>query len=288
MAPDRLTRPNAGVIVDSLDDRHAPVGPQHPRPFAAETGEGRMTERTKLIAGNWKMNGLRADGVALAGELAGRTRAAKGAQALRCELLICPPATLLSPVHETIASSGIALGGQDCHAAPKGAFTGDLSAEMLADSGCAYVILGHSERRHGHGETDFDIRAKLAAAKRAGLKPILCVGETQQQRQAGQAIAVVSAQLMGSIPDGVAGDGLVVAYEPVWAIGTGLSCSLDDIAQVHAAIRARMAPATRILYGGSVNPKNAAEILALTDVDGALVGGASLDADSFWTIACCG
>lgn len=248
-----------------------------------------MTERTKLIAGNWKMNGLRADGVTLAGELAQRARAAKGATALHCELLICPPATLLSPVHETIAGSGIALGGQDCHAAPKGAFTGDVSAEMLADSGCAYVILGHSERRHGHGETDVDIRAKLAAAGRAGLKPILCVGETQQQRQAGQAIAVVSAQLMGSIPDGVASDGLVIAYEPVWAIGTGLSCALDDIAQIHAAIRARMAPTTRILYGGSVNPTNAAGILALTDVDGALVGGASLDAESFWAIArCCG
>ena len=248
-----------------------------------------MTERTKLIAGNWKMNGLRADGVILAGELAERARAAKGVEAPHCELLICPPATLFSPIQEIIAGSGIALGGQDCHSAPKGAFTGDVSAEMLADSGCAYVILGHSERRHGHGETDAEIRAKLTAAGRAGLKPILCVGETQQQRQAGQAIAVVSAQLMGSIPDDVGGDGLVIAYEPVWAIGTGLSCALDDIAQIHATIRARVPPAARILYGGSVNPTNAAGILALTDVDGALVGGASLDADSFWTIArCCG
>ena len=212
-----------------------------------------------------------------------------GAEALRCELLVCPPATLLSPVRETIAGSGIALGGQDCHAAPKGAFTGDISAEMLADSGCAYVILGHSERRHGHGETDVEIRAKIAAAERAGLKPILCVGETQQQRQAGEAIAVVTAQLMGSIPDSGARDGLVVAYEPVWAIGTGLTCNLEDIAQVHGAIRARITPGTRILYGGSVNPTNARGILALSDVDGALVGGASLDADSFWAIAlCCG
>ena len=246
-----------------------------------------MNDRTKLVAGNWKMNGLRADGVALAGELAERARVAKGAQALHCELLICPPATLLSPVHETIAGSGIALGGQDCHAAPKGAFTGDLSAEMLADSGCTYVILGHSERRHGHGETDAEIRAKLAGAVRAGLKPILCVGETHQQHQAGRAIAVVSAQLTGSIPDGVARDGLIVAYEPVWAIGSGLSCKPENIAQMHAAIRVDMAPATRILYGGSVNPTNAAGILALTDVDGALVGGASLDADSFWAIARC-
>jgi triosephosphate isomerase (TIM) len=248
-----------------------------------------MADRTKLVAGNWKMNGLRADGVALAGELAGRARAGKGSEALCCELLICPPATLLSAVCGIIAGSGIALGGQDCHAAPKGAFTGDISAEMLADSGCSHVIVGHSERRHGHHETDAEIRAKIVAARRAGLSPILCVGETQQQRQAGEAIAVVAAQLSGSIPDDVARDGLIVAYEPVWAIGTGLSCALDDIALMHAAIRARLSSGTRILYGGSVNPTNAGAILALADVDGALVGGASLNADSFWTIArCCG
>jgi triosephosphate isomerase (TIM) len=248
-----------------------------------------MADRTKLVAGNWKMNGLRADGVALAGELGRRARAAQRDERLRCELLVCPPATLLAAVHEIIAGGGIGLGGQDCHAAPKGAFTGDVSAEMLADVGCSYVILGHSERRHGHGETDTDIRAKITAAERAGLKPILCVGETQQQRQAGEAVAVVSAQLAGAIPDGVARDGLSVAYEPVWAIGTGLSATLDDIAQIHAAIRTRIGAATRILYGGSVNPTNAAAILALADVDGALVGGASLDPDSFWAIArCCG
>jgi len=248
-----------------------------------------MANRTKLVAGNWKMNGLRADGVALAGELARRARAAKGAEALRCELVVCPPATLLSPVHQVVGSSGIALGGQDCHAAPKGPFTGDISAEMLADAGCTHVILGHSERRHGHGETNAEIRAKIAAARRAGLDPILCVGETQQQRQAGEAIAVVSAQLDGSIPDGNAGDALIVAYEPVWAIGTGLSATLEDIARMHAAIRVRLAPEARILYGGSVNPTNAAAILALADVDGALVGGASLDAEAFWAIArCCG
>jgi triosephosphate isomerase (TIM) len=246
-----------------------------------------MADRTRLVAGNWKMNGLRADGLALAGELAGRAKAATEAEALRCDLLVCPPATLFSAVQEIIAGSGIALGGQDCHAVPKGAFTGDISAEMLADAGCTYVILGHSERRHGHGETDVEIRAKISAAGRAGLKSILCVGETQQQRQAGEAIPVVSAQLTGSIPDGVARDGLIVAYEPVWAIGTGLSATLEDIAQMHAAIRAYMAPATRILYGGSVNPTNAAGLLALADVDGALVGGASLDPDSFWAIARC-
>jgi triosephosphate isomerase (TIM) len=243
-----------------------------------------MADRTKLVAGNWKMNGQRADGLALAAELARRAGAARGGEAPRCELLVCPPATLLSSVHEIIAGSNLALGGQDCHAAPKGAFTGDVSAEMLADLGCTHVILGHSERRHGHGETDAVVRAKIDGAGRAGLASILCVGETQQQRQAGEAIAVVSAQLAGSIPDGVALDRLIVAYEPVWAIGTGLSATLEDIARMHAAIRARLAPEARILYGGSVNPTNAAGILALPDVDGALVGGASLDADAFWAI----
>jgi triosephosphate isomerase (TIM) len=248
-----------------------------------------MADRTKLVAGNWKMNGLRADGVALAGELARRARAGEGVGGLCCGLLLCPPATLLAAVGDAVAGSGIALGGQDCHSAPKGAFTGDISAEMLADSGCTYVILGHSERRQGHGETDAEIRAKIAAAGRAGLNPILCVGETQQQRQAGEATAVVSAQLAGSIPDSFARDGLIVAYEPVWAIGTGLSATLDDIAQMHAAIRAHVAPDARILYGGSVNPTNAGAILALADVDGALIGGASLDPDSCWAIArCCG
>ena len=244
-----------------------------------------MPNRKKLVAGNWKMNGLRADGVALAGELARRARAVAGGEGLRCDLVICPPATLLAPVHDAIAGSAVGLGAQDCHPAPKGAFTGDLSAEMLADAGCSHVILGHSERRQGHGETDADIRAKVAAARRAGLVTILCVGETQAQRQAGEAIAVVSSQLAGSIPEGLERDRLIVAYEPIWAIGTGLSATLDDIAAMHAAIRADLAPDARILYGGSVNPGNAAAILALADVDGALVGGASLDADSFWAIA---
>jgi triosephosphate isomerase (TIM) len=247
-----------------------------------------MPKGTKLIAGNWKMNGLRAEGLALAEALAGRMRGVPGSRAPHCELLACPPATLLSAVHGLVAETGIAVGGQDCHEAPKGAFTGDISAEMLADLGCTYVILGHSERRHGHGETDAEISAKMAAAHRAALIPILCVGETPQQRQAGEAEAAVAAQLAGSIPDGLDRDRLVVAYEPVWAIGTGLSATLDDIAAMHAAIRADLAPATRILYGGSVNPANAAAILGLADVDGALVGGASLDPEAFWAIACCG
>jgi triosephosphate isomerase len=238
---------------------------------------------TKLVAGNWKMNGLRRDGVMLAQALG--ARAAAAGAALKCALLVCPPATLLCTVGEILAGSGIALGGQDCHAAPKGAYTGDISAEMLADLGCTYVILGHSERRHGHGETDAVVRGKVAAAWRAGLIAILCVGETQRQRQAGEAVAVVSSQLAGSMPDDAIAASLVVAYEPVWAIGTGLTATTDDITAMHAEIRSRLPAGTRILYGGSVNPKNADAILGLSEVDGALVGGASLEADDFWAIA---
>ena len=243
-----------------------------------------MANRKQLVAGNWKMNGLRTEAAVLAEALADRVRAAQG-DTPGCELLVCPPATVLAAVHAAIADSGIALGGQDCHPAAKGAFTGDLSPEMLADAGCTHVILGHSERRHGHGESDALVRDKIAGARRAGLVAILCVGETLAQRQAGEAVAVVAGQLAGSIPVGIAGDGLVVAYEPVWAIGTGLSATPADIEAMHAAIRARLAPETRILYGGSVNPGNAAAILGLAGVDGALVGGASLDPAAFWAIA---
>jgi triosephosphate isomerase (TIM) len=242
-----------------------------------------MAIRTKLVAGNWKMNGLLADGAALARRL--RERATAGGAALGCELLVCPPATLLSRVGEILAGSEIALGGQDCHAAPKGAHTGDISAEMLSDLGCKYVILGHSERRHGHGETDAVVRGKVGGAWRAGLSAVLCVGETQLQRQAGEAIEIVSSQLAGSIPDAATPATLVVAYEPVWAIGTGLTATIEDIAAMHAEIRGRIPSGTRILYGGSVNPRNADAILGLSDVDGALVGGASLHADNFWAIA---
>ena len=241
-----------------------------------------MAIRTKLVAGNWKMNGLLEDGAALAHGL--RERATTAGATLGCELLVCPPATLLSTVGGVLAGSGIALGGQDCHAAPKGAYTGDISAEMLADLGCSYVILGHSERRHGHGETDAVVRGKVAGAWRAGLLAILCVGETQQQRQAGEAVEIVSSQLAGSIPDVAAAATLVVAYEPVWAIGTGLTATTDDIVAMHAEIRSRLPAGARILYGGSVNPKNAGAILRLPEVDGALVGGASLNADDFWAI----
>jgi triosephosphate isomerase (TIM) len=244
-----------------------------------------MTDRKKLVAGNWKMNGLRSDGVALAAELARRVQAATGADRPSCDLMICPPATLLGAVHDAIAGSGIHLGGQDCHPVAKGAFTGDISAEMLADAGCRFVIVGHSERRQGHGESDALVREKIGAARRARLIPIVCVGETLAQRQAGEARAVVAAQLAGSLPEASAADELIVAYEPVWAIGTGLSASLDDVAAMHAAIRRHLPAETHILYGGSVNPANAGAILGLGDVDGALVGGASLAADSFWAIA---
>jgi triosephosphate isomerase len=245
-----------------------------------------MAVRTKLVAGNWKMNGLRQDGSALAQGLV-RRAAAPGGSGPGCELLVCPPATLLMVVRDILAGSSIALGGQDCHGAAKGAFTGDISPEMLADVGCSHVIVGHSERRHGHGESDAVVREKILGAWRAGLVAILCVGETLQQHQAGKKAAVVSAQLAGSIPDGAGAANLVVAYEPVWAIGTGLTPTLEDIGAMHADIRPRLPAGTRILYGGSVNPQNAAGILRLAEVDGALVGGASLDPDSFWAIAKC-
>lgn len=240
-----------------------------------------MALRRRLVAGNWKMNGLRADSLALAGALAARAKAA----APRCDLLVCPPATVLAAVGGVIADSGIALGGQNCHALEKGACTGDVSAEMLKDAGCTHVILGHSERRAACGETDPVVHAKVGAAWRAGLIPIVCVGETRDEREAGRAAEIVSGQLAGSLPPGTAADNLVIAYEPVWAIGTGLTPTLDDIVAIHRVIRDRIADGVRILYGGSVNPRNAQEILGLAEVDGGLVGGASLKAEDFWAIA---
>jgi triosephosphate isomerase len=239
-----------------------------------------MPERKQLVAGHWKMNGLAAEGVALA-----RAVAARAAEPHRCELLVCPPFTLIAAVAEALAGSAVGLGGQDCHAASSGAFTGSISAEMLRDAGCLHVIVGHSERRHTCGESDADVRAKTLAAWRAGLVAIVCVGETRAEREAGRAVEIVSAQLAGSLPDGANPDKLVIAYEPVWAIGTGLTPTVADIAEIHAAIRRDIPAGTRILYGGSVNPKNAAEILALPEVDGALVGGASLKDEDFWAIA---
>jgi triosephosphate isomerase len=239
-----------------------------------------MARGRKLIAGNWKMNGLHADGVALAEAIAAWAKAGSP----RCDLLVCPPATIAAAVGTALAGSGVALGGQNCHALEKGACTGDVSAEMLKDAGCAYVIVGHSERR-ACGESDAAVNAKVAAARRAKLVAILCVGETRAEREAGREVAVVAGQLAGSIPHGATSGNLVIAYEPVWAIGTGLTPTLADITGIHQAIRRNIPADTRILYGGSVNPANAREILSLAEVDGALVGGASLKADDFWAIA---
>mgnify|MGYP005865128487 CR=1 FL=1 len=233
----------------------------------------------KLVAGNWKMNGT-------GGDLAEVT-ALLAAPATGVEVLVCPPATLLHRM-ATLAVGRLSLGGQDCHAAPSGAHTGDVSAAMLAEAGATYVLLGHSERRADHGETDAQVAAKARAALAAGLTPVVCVGETEAQRNAGATLAVVTAQLAGSVPAGADPARLVLAYEPVWAIGTGRTPTAPEIAEVHAALRAALgrrfgagAGAVPLLYGGSVKPANAATIFALPEVDGALVGGASLKAADF-------
>jgi len=240
-----------------------------------------------LVAGNWKMNGLSAS----VGELE-KIVAGAGAIAGRADLMVCPPATLIARFAETARGSAIALGGQDCHASAAGAHTGDIAAEMLADAGATAVIVGHSERRTDHNETDAQVRAKAAAGWRAGLLSIVCIGETRAEREADRTLDVVGRQLDGSLPDGATGKRLVVAYEPVWAIGTGLTPTADDVALVHAFIRERLigrfgpdGGAIRILYGGSVKPSNAAELMAVPHVDGALVGGASLKAEDFLGIA---
>ncbi|MBK1841701.1 triose-phosphate isomerase [Azospirillum sp. YIM B02556] len=246
-----------------------------------------MTANRKLIAGNWKMNGLKADGLDLASDLAGRL---KGAGPVAFDMLVCPPFPLLFPVGEAIADSPLALGGQDCAPKTSGAHTGDVAPTMLKDAGCRFVILGHSERRADHGESDAVVNAKAVAAHREGLVAIVCVGETEAQRDAGQADTVVSGQLAGSIPAGATAENTVIAYEPVWAIGTGKTATPDDVKAMHAHIRAELAgkiaePAkVRILYGGSVKPSNAAELMAVENVDGALVGGAALKAEDFWAI----
>ncbi len=232
----------------------------------------------KLIAGNWKMNGS----IAALDELGPIADAA--AAAAHLDVAICPPFTLIAPA----AGRGVPIGGQDCHAVAKGAHTGCISAAMLKEAGAAYAIVGHSERRADQHETDAEVRAKAEAAIGAGLIAIVCVGETEAERDAGRAEAVVAGQLAGSVPPAGTAATLVVAYEPVWAIGTGRTPSTADVAAMHAAIRAKLAAllgaegaGVRILYGGSVNPKNAAELLAVADVDGALVGGASLTAAQF-------
>jgi triosephosphate isomerase len=242
-----------------------------------------MTTRRPLVAGNWKMNGLERSAVELDKIIAG-SRALPGV-----DLMVCPPATLLARFADLAAGSPVAIGGQDCHAQPAGAFTGDISAEMLEDAGATAVIVGHSERRQYHGETDVAVRAKAVAAARAGLLAIVCVGETRAEREAGRALAVVGAQVDGSVPDH---GSFVIAYEPIWAIGTGLTPTPGDVAEMHGHIRARLSArfgaagqGGRILYGGSVKPANAKELLTVANVDGALVGGASLVAAEFLAIA---
>ncbi|MFN0044645.1 MAG: triose-phosphate isomerase [Alphaproteobacteria bacterium] len=241
--------------------------------------------RRSLIAGNWKMNGLRGSALACVRDLAVR---AKSASALKCDVVLCPPAILLWPLGEALKGSAIALGAQDCHARDSGAHTGDLSAQMIAEAGCRYAIVGHSERRAAHGETDSAVAAKAKAAHGAGLAAIVCVGESQAERDGGRALAVVARQLMDSVPEGADTSNTIIAYEPIWAIGTGRTPSVAEIVEVHAVLRSAWerggAASLRVLYGGSVKASNAAGILALDGVDGALVGGASLDAGEFWRI----
>ena len=239
-----------------------------------------------LVAGNWKMNGL-------AAALAEAEAMVKGLAAApdKADVLICPPATLVARLAGVVSGSRIGVGGQDCHAKASGAHTGDISAEMLRDAGATAVIVGHSERRADHGEDDATVRAKCLAAHRAGLTAIVCVGESAAQRKAGEALAIVGGQLAGSLPDACRATDTIVAYEPVWAIGTGLTPTAGDVAEVHAAIRAALSARfgadgqqMRIIYGGSVKASNARELMAVANVNGALVGGASLKADDFLRI----
>jgi triosephosphate isomerase (TIM) len=247
-----------------------------------------MTDAIRpLIAGNWKMNGLRAS----LGEFEAMLAGAAGVAA-KADLLVCPPATLIAAFADKARGSKLAVGAQDCHPKPSGAHTGDISAEMLVDAGASAIIVGHSERRADHGETDALVRQKAEAVRRAGLTAIVCIGETQKQRDAGQTLEVCRGQLTGSLPDGARAGNLVVAYEPVWAIGTGLTPTAGDVEQIHGFIRefliARFngeGARIRILYGGSVKSSNATELMAVANVNGALVGGASLKAADFLAIA---
>ena len=240
-----------------------------------------------LVAGNWKMNGLQAALGEAKAVIGGLKDASKGPEAL-----ICPPSTLLAPMAALANGSRLAIGGQDCHAAASGAHTGDISAEMLKDAGATHVIVGHSERRSDHGEGDRDVKAKATAALRAGLTAIVCIGETAGERRAGLAVDVTRRQLEHSMPDGATPERVVVAYEPVWAIGSGLTATPADVAEIHAAIRIALQKAlgetsgasVRILYGGSVKPANARELFGVKNVNGALVGGASLKAADFLAI----
>jgi triosephosphate isomerase (TIM) len=243
--------------------------------------------RRKIIAGNWKMNGMTAS-------LSEADLLAASFPEPTCDIVICPPATLLAQLNWRLnhAKSPISIGGQDCHPSPGGAHTGDISAGMLRDAGASHVILGHSERRTNHGESDALVRAKTEAAHRAGLVAIVCIGETRAQRESGHVLSVVGAQMATSMPDSSTAANTIVAYEPVWAIGTGLVPANSDIVEMHDFLRLSLktrfgtetAEGTRLLYGGSVKPSNAAELIALSNVDGFLVGGASLKAVEYSAI----
>jgi len=244
--------------------------------------------RRPLVAGNWKMNGLRASIETVSAVRNGLSPALLDT----IDVLICPPSTLIASCVAAVYGSPVAIGGQNLHAKPNGAFTGSISAEMLADLGATYVIVGHSERRAYHFETDDGVHAKALGARRAGLCGIICVGETKDEREEGRALDIVRAQLAIGVPKGATAADTVIAYEPVWAIGTGLTPTPADIAEVHASLREMLdklvgpeAEKIRILYGGSVKPGNARELLSVPNVDGALVGGASLVAEDFLGIA---
>ena len=249
----------------------------------------RTPPRTPMIAGNWKMNLNGAEAAALAAGLAEKVAAVED---LPIDVVLCPPSLYLRAIVGKTAGTSVAVGAQNCHAAAKGAHTGDVSAPMIADCGGRYVIVGHSERRIDYGESAADVRAKADAALAAGLTAIICVGETRAEHEAGATQTVVAAQIAGSLPARAAAENTVIAYEPVWAIGTGLTPTIKDVAQVHKAIRVQLtaqlgeaqAAAMRVLYGGSVKPENAAALMAVDDVDGALVGGASLTVVDFWGI----
>jgi triosephosphate isomerase len=251
-----------------------------------------MTDAIRpLIAGNWKMNGLKASKAEFEAMIAGAAALAAKAD-LKADLLVCPPATLIAGFADRARGTKVAVGAQDCHPKASGAHTGDLSAEMLADAGASAVIVGHSERREDHGESDALVRQKAEAAWRAELTAIVCIGETRNQRDAGQTLDICGGQLKGSLPDGATPANLVVAYEPVWAIGTGLTPTAKDVEQVHRFIRGVLTDRfkaeggrIRILYGGSVKPSNAGELMAVSNVNGALIGGASLKAADFLAIA---
>ena len=292
-APSRAPAADRDNMGKAASRQHPPT----PRRQAGKPGHGVIPSRRlhattgqmmalarPIVFGNWKMHGLRAEAKALArglAERAGRPAATLG---------VFPPATALAEVAAEIAGSGIVVGGQDCHEQPKGAFTGSISAPMLKDAGATAVILGHSERRHGLGETDALVKAKAEAALAAGLLVVLCIGETEAEWLEGRTLEVLERQLAASWPEGGSAERVVVAYEPVWAIGTGRTPSLEDIARSHATIRARLKGLAQgggdvaILYGGSVKADNAGAILKVEGVDGALVGGASLDPDGFLAI----